>query len=264
MKSLLILLLLLFPVTATAFDHSHATFDKLLQRYVHWNQEGTASRVDYTGLQKSRAILDDYLQTLSAVETKTYNSWSRQQQLAFLINAYNAFTINLILNSYPDLVSIKELGSFFRSPWKKKFFMLFGQKESLDGLEHEIIRVPGKFDEPRIHFAVVCASIGCPALRPEAFTAETLEEKLQDSTIRFLRDRQRNRIDSRTETIEISSIFKWYGEDFAGRLGHWGSLAAFLEAYREYLADDEQQRKIISTPGVPIHFLDYDWQLNDI
>lgn len=114
--------------------------------------------------------------------------------MAFLINAYNAATVALILTRYPELDSIKELGSLLRSPWKRRFVDLLGARRSLDDIEHELLREAPDFAEPRIHFAVNCASLGCPALRPEAYEAERLEAQLADQTRRFLRDRSRNRL----------------------------------------------------------------------
>ncbi|WP_245832136.1 DUF547 domain-containing protein [Solemya velesiana gill symbiont] len=184
---------------ALAFDHTHATWNKLLRTHVTWVSDGHASRVDYSGLQIERNDLANYLDDLSTVSRQEYNSWTKQQQLAFLVNAYNAFTVELLLTRYPDLESIKELGSLFSSPWKKRFLTLLGKKRSLDDIEHRMIREPGVFDEPRIHVAVVCASIGCPALHDEAFTAEQLDKQLEDSLVRFLSDRSRNRYKTNQE-----------------------------------------------------------------
>jgi hypothetical protein len=168
--------------TATAgFDHRHGAWDALLRQHVVLSPGGNASTLRYAALRAGRSALEAYLDTLSAVSAATYAAWSRPQQLAFLINAYNAFTVDLILARYPDLESIKDLGSFLQSPWKKKFFQLLGQARSLDEVEHGMIRAPGAFDDPRIHVAVVCASIGCPMLRNEAYTAERLDAQLDDA-----------------------------------------------------------------------------------
>jgi hypothetical protein len=163
------LLLLLVPVPGHAepFDHEHATWNLLLKNNVHWDLKRTASQVNYAGFQKTHDFLGRYLFNLSALTRAEFDTFSRDQQLAFLINAYNAFTVELILTEYPDLSSIKELGSFFSSPWKKQFFILLGESQSLDGIEHDLIRGSGRYNEPLIHFAVNCASIGCPALLDE-------------------------------------------------------------------------------------------------
>jgi hypothetical protein len=257
-----ILLTLLTTTGALAFDHQHASFDSLLKKHVRWNAAGVASQVDYAGFQRDRPQLDNYLAKLSGVDRREFDNWSKPTRLAFLINAYNAFTIQLLLTAYPDLASIKDLGSFFSSPWSKKFFNLLGKQQSLDNIEHDIIRAPGAYDDPRIHVAVVCASIGCPALRDEAFTAERLEEQLEDSLQRFLSDRSRNRYNPQSGKLEVSKIFDWYGDDFAqGFRGH-KSLAAFLADYSHLLADSPEDRAEIARQKVEIDFLDYDWKLN--
>jgi hypothetical protein len=247
---------LLFSQLAPAFDHQYSLWDRLLHQHVSWISKGTASQVDYAGLQKDRRMLNDYLQSLSAVSRSEFTGWSKPQQLAFLINAYNAFTVELILSKYPDLESIKDLGSFLSSPWKKEFFTLFGEPHHLDYIEHELIRALGVYNEPRIHFAVVCASIGCPALRDEAFTADKLNDQLEDSMRRFLGDRSRNRYDPNTGKLEVSKLFDWYGDDF-------GSLKSVLARYAELLADDPEQQQRIRNGTVEIEYLDYDWRLND-
>lgn len=259
---LLIGLWLFFAPGVFAFDHSHGDWNRLLHRHVHWDAKGVASTVDYSAIKRQQSELDSYLATLSAVSPKEYSGWQKPQQLAFLINAYNAFTIKLILSKYPALESIKDLGSFFSSPWDKKFFTLLNKKRNLDDIEHAMIRRPGAFDDPRIHAAVVCASIGCPGLRDEAFVAERIDAQLEDSLRRFLSDRRRNRYESDSDRLEISKIFDWYGDDFVGYRGH-PSVSAFLGDYAELLADDKASQVRIKSGDTPLGYLDYDWRLND-
>jgi hypothetical protein len=262
-KSLLLIGLWLFFIpVAFAFDHSHKAWNLLLQQHVYWDSKGVASTVDYAAFKRQQAELDDYLAELSAIPLTEYNGWQKPQQLAFLINAYNAFTIKLILSKYPNLESIKDLGSFFSSPWKKKFFTLLGSKRHLDEIEHDIIRQPGAFDDPRIHSAVVCASIGCPGIRNEAFVADRLEEQLEDSLRRFLSDRSRNRYDSAADRLEISKIFDWYGDDFIDFRGH-PSVAAFLSDYANLLTEKKSAQLRIKAGDTPLSYLEYDWRLND-
>ncbi len=258
------MLLLLGPATAlAAFDHGHAAWDRLLAEHVSWVRGGVASRVDYAGLQRDREALQAYLGELSAVSPEQFQGWSRDQRLAFLINAYNAFTVELILTEYPEIDSIKDLGGWFSSPWKQRFFTLLGEERHLDWIEHERIRAPGVYNEPRIHFAVNCASIGCPALRPDAFTAQRLDAQLQDSTERFLADRTRNRYAPEDNALEVSSIFDWYAEDFErGWLGI-DSVRGFLAGYAEQLADAPEHRSRIQARETGLDYLDYDWELND-
>ena len=256
---LLAALLMAHPVFAEPepFDHQHALFTAVLENHVRWNAEGTATTVDYAALKAGPQTLDRYLQSLSAVSRKEFDTWTSDQQLAFLINAYNAFTLKLIIDNYP-VESIKNIGRFWQKPWGIRFFRLLDEEMHLDQVEHEIIREPGKYDEPRIHFAVNCAAIGCPALRDRAFTADQLDRQLDDSTRRFLRDRTRNYFDAESGVLQISSIFRWYREDFetAGTLSEW------LAEYANELADNEQHRQQLKT-GVPVKFLDYDWKLNE-
>ncbi len=263
MKLLLsILLILLTATSALAFDQQHTTLDALLKKHVTWNAAGVASGVDYAGLQRDWPQLKSYLSELSAVSRHEFDRWGKPARLAFLINAYNAFTIQLILGSYPDLTSIKDLGSLFSSPWSKRFFNLLGKRQSLDNIEHDLIRAPGAYDDPRIHFAVVCAAIGCPGLRAEAFTAERVDEQLEDSLRRFLSDQSRNRYNAQTGRLEISKIFDWYAGDFARGFRGRDSLLSFLADYAELLARDETGRNKISNGQIEIDYLDYDWHLN--
>jgi hypothetical protein len=244
------------PVVA-AFDHSHAQWDGLLKKHVVWTAGGHASEVDYRGLQAERQALKSYLAALSAVVQTEYDGWNKAQRLAFLINAYNAFTVELILTDYPKLKSIRDLGSIIQSPWKKRFFTLLGKQRHLDDVEHGMIRAPGAFDEPRIHMAVNCASIGCPALRPEAFVAEKLDAQLEDNVVRFLSDRNRNRVEA--QALRVSKIFDWYGDDFAAKAG---SVENWLARYADQLAADPALQRSIREAKLPLEFLDYDWALN--
>ena len=247
------------------FDHSHGAFTVLLSRHVSWNPAGTATVVDYSALQRERSTLNAYTRTLSAVTPQEFNSWTRSQRVSFLINAYNAFTLERILSRYPDLDSIRDFGNIvFDSPWKQRFFRLLGATRHLDEVEHTLLRGAQDFDEPRIHFAVNCASIGCPALRPEAYRADQLSAQLDDQTRRFLRDRTRNRFDATGRgTAWISPIFKWYEEDFEA--GHRGyrSVRQFLQSNAEAIADSPAARDLLRRGTFPVKYSDYSWDLND-
>jgi hypothetical protein len=204
-----------------------------------------------------------YLRSLTAVSRAAFDNFGKSQQQAFLINAYNAFTVELILTRYPALKSIKDLGGTFSSPWKAKGIDLLGARLSLDDIEHAMLRKRGVYDEPRVHFAVNCASIGCPMLREEAFVADRLDAQLEQQTQRFMADRTRNRWNAQRQRLELSKIFDWYGEDF--ELGHRGigSLAAFAARHADLLADAPADRERIRNAAFEIVFLDYDWALND-
>jgi hypothetical protein len=249
---------------ALAFDQSHAAWDALLKRHVAVAQNGSTSRVDYLGFRANQGALQVYLDGLSSITQAEFRTWTRDQRLAFLINAYNAFTVKLVLTGYPGLKSIKDLGSILKSPWKKEFFVLLGAERSLDDVEHGLIRAPGAFDEPRIHFAVNCASVGCPMLLDEAYVAERLDSQLGDGVRRFLSDRSRNRYDQTSARLEVSRIFDWYKADFEQGNRGISSVPRFLAQYAEILTDGAAPRAVIRQGQAKIQYLDYDWNLNDI
>jgi len=248
---------------AEPFDHRHAAWSALLARHVLPQRGGQTSSVRYAGLAAERASLKGVLDALSAVDDGAFRAFTKAQQMAFLINAYNAFTVELILGKYPNLASIKDLGGVFSSPWKPKWITLLGAKVSLDDIEHGMLRQRGRYDDPRVHFAVNCASIGCPPLREEAFVADRLDAQLDEQALRFMSDRTRNRFDTGRGRLEVSKIFDWYGEDF--RLGHRGirSLSGFMARYAQVLADAPTDRDRIRSERAEIGFGDYDWKLND-
>lgn len=259
MKRILIILLCLFWTNfAQAYDHG--AWDALLKRHVSSIRNGVATEVDYAGMARERTALKGYLNGLATVRNEEFNRWPKPERLAFLINAYNAWTVELILTAWPDVKSIKDLGSLFRSPWKKAFIPLLSETRSLDDIEQDMIRAKGVYDEPRIHFAVNCASIGCPALRPEAYTAARLDAQLADATRLFLSDRSRNWLKGGLEggELKLSSIFKWYGGDFE----HAGGLNTFLAGQGEALGLPDEQRRALRDGRLKIEFLDYDWRLN--
>jgi len=260
--ALLALLSCLPGMARAQFDPAHAVWDGLLRKHVVPVDGGHATRVNYRGMAADRKALQAYLGELSRVSADDYARWTRDRKLAFLINAYNAFTVEKVLMRYPDLKSIRDFGIIFGNPWKDDFFTLLGLPQNLDGLEHGLIRAPGVFDDPRIHFAVNCAAVGCPALRGEAYVAARLDAQLDAQALRFLADRSRNR--HAGNALEVSRIFDWYGGDFAA--GHRGinSVAQYLARHAHVLADREADRQAVRGAKLPIRFLDYDWRLNDV
>lgn len=245
-------------------DHRHAAWSRLLAQHVVLLRNGQASEVRYASFAEQREDLHRYLASLSAVARSEFESLTKAQQMAFLMNAYNAFTVELVLTRYPRLQSIKDLGNVLSSPWKSRWIKLLGETVSLDDIEHGWLRKRGVYDDPRIHFAVNCASIGCPMLREEAYVPDRLEQQLDQQTRRFMSDRTRNRWNEPRGRLELSRIFDWYAEDF--RLGHKGidSLQRFVATHAPLLADKEAERTRLQSPQVAIHFLDYDWRLNQI
>jgi hypothetical protein len=224
---------------ASRTEVDHSLFSELLGNYV---RDG---KVDYAGFQSEEAKLDRYLDALEKVDIKTL---SRDEQFAFYTNAYNAWTIKLILSKYPKIKSIKSLGVFNTGPWKQKVVHLKGEKVSLDNVEHDILRP--QFNDPRVHFAINCAAKSCPPLRSEAFRGETLNQQLEDSTRSFINDPNSYRLDG--SDLYVSRIFKWFSEDFSD-----GALA-FFKLY----AEGELKEKLEKSGNIQLKYLKYDWSLN--
>jgi len=231
--NLLFLFLFLFQSNTNAF---YAEWDSVLQEHV---KQGF---VDYKGLQNQPENLKQFLEKATNVQKQDFEKWEKKEQLAFYINLYNALTIKLILSEYP-VKSIKDIGNFFRGPWSRDVFSLFGNTITLNNLEHDIIRK--QFNEPRIHLALVCAAKACPPLRSESYRAEILNELLENQAKNYLSSSNGLIIDEQKQTIFISSIFKWYAEDFE-------SVPDFIQKYTS-----------TSIKTYSIRYLDYDWSLNE-
>jgi hypothetical protein len=251
----LVLLLFCGSVLGQGLDHSHKAWDGLVKKHVFLLQGGKASQFRYAEMAKERGALKAYLENLSKVRPEEFDSWTRPQRMAFLINAYNAFTVEKILTRYPNIKSIWDFGKVFGNPFKDEFFTLLGRRSFLDQIEHEMLRKKGAYDEPRVHFAVNCASIGCPMLREEAYVAERLEAQLAQQAERFLSDRSRNR--AAGDKLEVSKIFDWFKEDF-------GQREQYFAKYAKLLADDPAQQKLVAEGKASLSFLKYDWTLNDV
>ncbi|MBK9577631.1 MAG: DUF547 domain-containing protein [Fibrobacteres bacterium] len=241
---------LLLAISSLAFDHTHAGWTRVLQAHTV-EAPGPSTAVRYGALKASTAQLEAYLGELSSVTASEFAKWPKKERLAFLLNAYNAFTVKLVIDHYP-VKSIKDIGGFLGSPWKKKFVPLLGRTISLDDLEHVWIRP--EYREPRIHFAVVCASVGCPRLQREAFRGRDLEIQLATATREFLGDRRWNRV--APKAIEASSIFKWYGSD-------WGDSRSLRRFLADHLALTDPYRTRFLDEDISLDFTPYDWTLND-
>ena len=243
------MLLALLAVVASAaqpFDHSHAAWTAVLRGYV---RDGA---VDYAGLKaRGEPQLTSYLRALETLPREEYEHFSREQRLAFWINAYNAYTVRLTLDHYP-LKSIRSIGLLPLAAFRKSFIPLLGQELSLNDIENDRLRA--ELRDPRIHFAIVCASKSCPALRSEAWRADAIDQQLDEATVAFLRDTSRNRWDAPGRTLLLSSIFKWFREDFERAAG---SLLAFVARYAR-----PEVAAVLQQGPVKIEFLDYDWSLN--
>jgi hypothetical protein len=247
---LIVAAVLSLPLAAAAFDHG--AWDALLKKHVVLQESGNSSQLRYAGMVGDRTALKAYLDSLSRVHEKQFAAWPREDQMAFLINAYNAFTVEKILQRYPDIGSIWDFGKLFGNPFKDPFFVLLGERRTLDWIEHERLR--GNYRDPRVHYAVNCASVGCPMLREEAYAGARLERQLEAQARRFLADRSRNRL--RQGALEVSKIFDWFKEDFE-------PLEPYFARYADLLSDDRKAREAITGGKVRVRFLDYDWTLND-
>ncbi len=243
-------------------DFDHGIWDNLLRENLTVLRDGQATQVDYQAMEMDRDKLRSYLDQLSAISQDQFESWEQQEQLAFLINAYNAWTVELILKEGPDLDSIRDIGFLPNAAWRIEFISLFDEQVSLDDIEHGMIRGWGRYNEPRIHFAVNCAAIGCPALRNEAYNGDKLSEQLEDSTRRFLSDRSRNY--KAKNRLYISRIFDWYEEDFEQGWQGIDSVTGFVLGYADAMELTEQDVRQLQQREWRIRYADYDWGLNRV
>lgn len=227
------------PVAA-ADTIDHAVFGDLLSKYVK------NGRVDYAGFKADQVKLDQYLSSLEKIDPETL---TRNEQFAFYINAYNAWTIKLVLTGYPGLKSIKDLGSILQSPWSKEFVRINGKTLTLDDIEQKILRP--RFKDPRVHFAINCASKSCPPLNSEPYRGATLDAQLDKATRDFVNGSKNYRLDG--DSLWISSIFKWYAEDFNNDPA--GFCLKYAEASLKQALDERDKR-------LQVKYLDYDWSLN--
>lgn len=250
------------PAVVQTEQALHQQWQALVSQHVKPINHGSSSAVDYAAMQQQRTQLQSYLKQLSSISQSQFDAWDKASQLAFLINAYNAWTVELILTKYPDIESIKDLGGLFSSPWDKSVIPLLGKKRSLNDIEHKLIRGSDRYNDPRIHFAVNCASIGCPALLEEAYTGTKLEQQLDAQTKRFLADTSRNY--AKGDTVYLSAIFKWYGDDFTQGFAGADSVEAFLLLYPNALQLNAEQQAAAKKQQLDIDFLDYNWSLNAV
>jgi hypothetical protein len=229
-------------------DVDHAVYDQLLQTYV--NGDGMVNYAAWRGSDTDRKSLQNYLLRLSQASPAV--KASRAGQLAFWINAYNATTIEGILQVYPT-TSIRNHTAKVAgyNLWKDLPLLVGGKPHSLDAMEHQILR---KMGEPRIHFAIVCASIGCPRLMNEAYTPDRIEEQLALNTRDFFSRSQNFQVD-KSGVMHVSSILDWFGEDFGP------TQQAQFTALQQYLPEDAQRMAV--NPRTRLVFQEYDWSLNE-
>lgn len=228
----------------------------ILREYVD-----SSGQVDYENLKNNRSPLDEFNASLAAASPSLYESWSDLEKIAFLVNAYNSLTLAAILDNYPTK-SIR----YIPGVWNRQKFEVVGQEMTLDYIEHELLRK--QFNEPRIHMALVCASIGCPPLRTEPFMGDRLDEQLSDQTRTFLANPNNFRIDRDAKRVYLSSIFEWFGDDFKTTYGMPqnfknlnGKETAVLNFISQHLSPAD--RDYLTQGGYRVSYLDYDWSLND-
>ena len=249
-------------VSPQAFDHEHAEMRVVLSRHVR------NGRVDYAALLRDRAPLDRYVAQLARVPAAAPGSWSRAERLAFWINAYNALVLRTVIDHYPirrgSLVGIAfPANSIWQVPgaFRERRFVVAERRLSLDDVEHRIIRPT--FREPRIHVALVCAARSCPVLRAEPYVAARLDAQLDEQSHRFATDRAQGlRPAEEGRGVRVSSIFKWFAEDFAALGG--GDERRGVLAFLAMHSGDPQLLPRLRDPSTPVDHLDYDWTLNDI
>jgi hypothetical protein len=231
-------------VQIAAADNLHQAWSELLGKYV------SAGVVDYQAFKSEEGRLNEYLDILDATDPEPL---PKAERLAFYINAYNAYTVKLILSHFENggpVKSIRDIGGIFSGPWDIKLCRIGGKLYTLDNIEHDIIRPA--FKEPRVHFAVNCASQSCPPLISEAYVGSKLEDQLQANTIQFINDEEFNRLDG--STLYVSTIFKWFSEDFNDDI---------VEFFRQYARGSLQNRLLALGDDIKVKYLDYDWTLNN-
>lgn len=258
------------PVRGQALDH--ATLDTLLTLYV---QDG---RVDYTALKIGRETLDRYLDQVAGVEAAEFAGWPQSEQIAYLVNAYNAYVLETVIDHYP----IEGSGFFKKLTSPKRFGFPENSIRHIDGVFDGIPhRVAGtemtldeirrgtlhaKYSEPRVHFAFVSAAVSCPPLREEAYRGDRLDEQFDDQGHRFLNDPRLNRFEIERRQVHLSKIFDWYGEDFEQFATESGysrdrKTNGVLNFVSRYLMD--RVVEFLETGDYRVQFESYDWTLND-
>jgi len=238
-----LLCFLIMGLTTTALAAQgvdHSLYAGLLKKYV---KDGV---VNYQGFKNEESVLDKYLKALEEVDSKIL---SRNEQFAFYVNAYNSWTIKLILSGYPGIKSIKDLGSLFKSPWKKKICRIDGKIIALDDIEHNILRP--RFKDPRVHFAINCAAKSCPPLRAKPYRGGEFDQQLDEMTRAFINDLESNHLED--HTLYVGSIFKWFAEDFNKDI-----VGFFLK----YAKGDLKEQLEANKEKIKVNYLDYDWSLN--
>ena len=258
---------------AFATDQSEKSFSYDSYAAVLKSHVDDAGMVNYRGLQAERDKLDKFSAMIGRLERKVYEKWGERDKIAFWLNAYNAFTLQAIIDHYPIKPSFLKLRVYPKNSirqipgvWDKIVFNVMGQDLTLEHIEHEILRK--EFDEPRIHMAMVCAAMGCPPLLNEPYTGANLELQLDGRTRRFLDNPAKFRIDRDKGRLYLSPILKWFAEDFTSKYSpakeiakHGTKVSAVLNFISGHLK--EADRDYILAGKFKVKYLKYDWSLNE-
>lgn len=256
------------PAGLNPSSFSYRDYARVLSAFV--DAEGN---VDYAGLKSNRGPLDRFARQMADLSRADFDTWTEVERLAFWINAYNALTLQVILDHYPiqssfltSLVYPKNSIRQISGVWDKIRFEVMGQGLTLDQIEHEILRK--EFNEPRIHMALVCAARGCPPLRQEPYEGARLDSQLDDQARRFLNHPGKFRIDRGQGKVYLSKIFDWFGGDFISRYSQEPALSRFDPSQRAVLSFvsrylQEEDRSYLLRGEYRVEYLDYDWTLNE-
>lgn len=240
-------------IAAQSFNYQD--YAEVLKTYVDDN-----GLVNYKLLQENREQLDRFNKSFASVTPDVYNSWSEADQISFLINAYNSFTLQSIIDQNPLKKSIRDISGV----WKRRKFEIAGESRTLDNIEHDILRK--NFNEPRIHVALVCAAISCPSLRNEPYFPEQLDSQLDDQVDKFLTSPHGLKIAKEDKKVRLSSIFKWFGEDWLASYATQDKFTgnkkekAVLNFVSKYL--DASEQEYLAKGQYKVSYLNYDWSLN--
>jgi len=254
MRRVLILLIALLPGALAAQAPDPSDYTAVLKSHA------TERAVNYAALKADRARLDAFVTKVGAITQAQFGRWRQLEQIAYLINAYNAIVLQSVIDEYPikrslnpaALVrpanSVWQIGGFFN----EKQHRVAGRELTLDDIEHKLLRAQLK--EKRVHVALVCAARSCPPLRTSAYTADSLDQQLDDQAKRFFADASRNQFDRSQATVRLSEIFKWFAEDFGGEKG----VISFAIRYV-----DPATAQWLQSGKYRVSYFDYDWNLND-
>lgn len=251
----ILILLVHAPGTVAEFDHSYKTYASFLSSYV------ASGRVSYKSIHDQTDKLENVIREFVSVNETDFESFNRSEQIAYFINAYNLYTIKAIVDRYP-VGSIKDISGV----WNRLRFQVAGRKLTLDNIEHDYLRK--KYKEPRIHIALVCASVSCPELWNKPFTPDSLEQQLNDRAAAFANDTLRNSVDSVENKIHLSKILKWYGNDFIDQYlpeNRWSALGDKKSATVNFLFRywPEPIRQAVVERKFKVAYKKYDWNLNE-